>query len=69
MTDCTHPRLIHVVNPEMGASASTTYKCQECETPLTVTIKPFEIRVPGGVPPLGTPWNHKVHASEEGSKP
>jgi hypothetical protein len=45
MTDCTHPRLVHVVNREFGGSASTTYKCEVCKNLLTVAITPFTIKV------------------------
>ena len=45
VNDCTHPRLVHVINVEMGGTASTTYRCEKCNNLLTVDIKPFKIEV------------------------
>jgi len=42
VSDCSHPRLIHVVNYEFGGLESTTYKCEKCNNLLTVAIKPLE---------------------------
>ncbi len=43
--DCTHPKLIHVVNHEYGGELSTTYKCEHCHQLLTVRITPLTITV------------------------
>jgi hypothetical protein len=48
---CPHPSLVRVVNAEFGGQDSTTYRCDDCRDLLTVSIKPFEIKVTRGRPP------------------
>ena len=51
MTDCRHPRLMHVENIEFGGLNSVTYHCEKCGGLFTVEIKPLEpIQVVYGVP-------------------
>jgi hypothetical protein len=54
VTECNHPRLIHVVNEEEGGSLSPIYRCEKCNDLLHVTFRPFKIEVVKGTPKQGT---------------